>query len=148
MPRHVWSVLCKVVITDQQNMLSLVQVPERVHVEPEIIAQHTAGNKILLNVDMSLVSMWWDDGKGKAFPEVRMTVRSPSGKTLGHSNVSKLLQRPADDPIGASRVITGIAQLPFVGLGIYELLIESKASSKWKRETSVPLQMIPRKQSD
>lgn len=140
MARHVWSVLCRQAITDQQsNVISLLNAVEEFKFKRtpslEEIPKKTS---IDIPVDLSLVSLFIRSDENKPEnPLCRVTIVTPDKQkfVLPEAELGLVEKKRA-------RAIINFQSLVFTVSGQYEYLVQTKKNEKeksWRKCVSIPL---------
>ncbi|MBI1278596.1 MAG: hypothetical protein GC179_10765 [Anaerolineaceae bacterium] len=134
---HVWSVLCRLQITDKdRNSISLIETTDQIN----FFAEENV-NVEGIPAQLVIVSMWWRSHSNE--PEMgyqRMLISSPKGEVMVTSSELEI------DLItsGRARIIINVDGLPFTGDGIYRFIIQYSIanSGNWVDAASVPLMIV------
>lgn len=137
---HVWTVLSiKHIIEIQTQKISLIEIPERLILDRDILEVAAKEENVTLRLGWTLASMFWSDGPSEesayrvdiVFPDGTMASQEPitiTGKTM----------------TGSTRVLTTIEGIPFRGAGTYYFEVRTRPESgkRWRRVAKVPLQIV------
>ena len=131
---HVWTVLCRQVITDvSSNNVSLINVVER-------IVFQAVGDGNAIPYPVELVTMWTRSQPDEPeVSEAQVSLLSPSDASLIDSinydvDLSEHLRL---------RVNGQFQAIPFTESGIYKFLVERReADGMWQLVASIPLEII------
>ncbi len=135
MIKHIWTVLCKKSVIDQEtNNLSLYEILEKITVE--IKAERSP--EIQIPLEFEIISMWTKISKRDYVGKFRINMMSPEGKKLGES-IENEISIPANIPRLRTRLkIKGIT---LIGSGNYYFDIYSIQGEKTEKVASVPLEV-------
>lgn len=137
---HIWSVLCRLSIVDQQrNNVSLIDVMEQLSFVGEVEEEE---HPLALPFPIELVTLWSrTDLKTPEVSQARVLILSPKGEFL--------------DPKGAEydidlteyqrfRAMGKFGTLPYVGDGIYRFVVQNfdEKSEQWRDVASIPLEIV------
>jgi len=141
--KHIWSVLCTLVITDQtRNNVSLIEVVEQLRVRPHSEKEiKDEVNKGAISASMNLVTLWYRSKHDEAEAGLsRLSFLSPDGQALFGPSTQEI------DLTSYQRVrsTVGIQGIPFTVNGDYRFLVEmhDKETDQWEQVASVPLEII------
>ena len=136
--QRIWSVICsKSIIDKDTNVISLIESLERVLFS-------TQEDVKVLGLSFHVVSFWVrsrPDEPERALS--RVVVQSPEGELL-LDDTPELEINLVDHQ--RFRTVMRFQVLPYAGNGIYQFIIQSRASEadEWKDEAAVPLEIVNR----
>ena len=132
---HVWTVLCRRSLIDENNNISLLEVLEQVTADGET---PEPGTTAIAPISIELVTLWSrhdlsDAEQGQA----RVTYYSPSMDPLfQHEYEIDLLDH------NRRRIRASLAALPFQNSGTYCFVVElrNERDSQWSQVARIPLE--------
>ena len=132
---HIWTVLCSRAMVDKfTNMVSLEGVIEQmtVHGQPE------PGPAVPTNLDV--MSLWARrDLRIPAQARARLSVISPSGKTLGATEYDVLLEETERH---RQRITFPAFPLETAGRYVFRVEVQLEAGGEWSECARVPLSVV------
>ena len=143
MIKHIWSVLCRQSVVDQQsNNVSLISVFEQLQVDipPAGLSTMSGSKDINIPVQYELVNFWsktkeGEDEKGN----IRIVLSDPEGKEI--KRIDKNLVIPQNNR--RIREINKIQGIALRGSGIYYFIISIKQQGNniYKQVAELPLEI-------
>ena len=136
MIQHIWTVVCRAHIVDQQtNNVSLIDVLEEITVAPEGV--ETPANVRQFPAIFSVVSLWSrGDPARPETGQARLSFLSPAGEQLGENTAEVDLRE-----FRRMRLLNQFMGFPAAGAGIYRFVVERRADANapWEEVARVPL---------
>ncbi len=148
--RHVWTMLCyraiKDAVTKQTTLVDLIEsltmndqvLPTGEHTIDILASSVQEQGVIKVPIKMEAVSQWTrSERETPEIVSVKYDILSPENKILG------LAKADIDLTTGRNcRYSVNFNDFPFVGEGIYSIVVRSKGKKRWKREAQVFLEML------
>jgi hypothetical protein len=141
MAKHVWTVLCRDALLDRfTNSVSLINTIERIELS-DIAPEHPGETPIPLELKIDIVSFWVRSDP--ATPEIgsaRISLITPDG-----SRTNPALLPPLDlENTPRVRVFGERQNLPYVGPGIYETVVEMATEDQkdWQEVARIPMEVV------
>lgn len=139
MIRHIWTVPCRVTITDQEsNNVSLIEVLEEIVIAPTAARSDSARLRLPLLFDV--VTLWARERSGE--PEVgigRMQLLSPQGRILIEQSTEIDLREKR-----RLRTFGRIIGFPAEGSGTYHFRVDYRTTEgeEWQLAGIIPLDVM------
>lgn len=138
MPCLEWSILAQGFSIDRTtNSLSIFNAIEDILIPPDV-ADPEPGQQIAIGPSFVLLQLW--SRETPDVPEVaegRVTVVSPNQSEMGAGTFTIDLE-----PSARTRTITALPFLPYVGPGIYRLVIDIKMGESWQKFSEINLSVV------
>lgn len=137
---HLWSLLCQnMLVNEVTQTISLIEVLERINFE--VGEQPSDINLRVLPISMNLVSMWSRSESDK--PETgraRVLIKGLDGKTIkGPTPTEYSIDAETNRGFRANVRFNGF---PFMGSGIYRVIVQLEVNNKWRNVAGLPLEII------
>jgi hypothetical protein len=143
---HIWSVLCKLSLTDQKrNNISLIEVLESVTFTiPSFPDDKSAAIGIPLGAE--LVSFW--ERTDPDIPETsaaRVLILGPNEEILNDAGFEYVVNLKE---VRRMRIMGEYQAFPYVGDGTYRIVVQQQQEEAWVQVASIPLEIALREQQD
>ena len=138
--RHVWTIGCrKSLIDSDSNILNLMEILEKITVGLQKDVTLNKDIKINIPINFEIVSFWQKLVADKAVKgKAKILMLSPSGK--------ELLDLPIEFDVPKNkknmRTILKINTFPFVGAGLYKIIMFEKDENAFVQVAEVPIEIV------